>query len=279
MAGFSRTPLAFCSLAVIVLGILPGCASRGPSPTRLTYIQMFETGQYANAYGASAAAADKASGTTRNEAALVAGLSAQALNRNAEAVRWLRPLAASPDPTLAGKSNAALGLIAAERGEHEEAARMLTIAGEKLAGDESARASMYAGDSWGSLGQRENATAAYTHAQQRVTSDDGLRIMIGDRLRAGPNAPATTTATAPIGAIPSRGPTLTVQIGAWTSLSTARRQAQKVARTANVRIVPILKDNKRLYAVRVGKFSSREAAEQVKGIVGGSAVVTAASGE
>jgi hypothetical protein len=40
-----------------------------------------------------------------------------------------------------------------------------------------------------------------------------------------------------------------------------------------------LRDGKRFYAVRVGKFSSRSTAENLKKEIGGTAIVTAATGE
>jgi cell division protein FtsN len=72
---------------------------------------------------------------------------------------------------------------------------------------------------------------------------------------------------------------LTVQIGAFSSMETAQKEAGKVATRANVRIVPILSGGKRLYAVRVGQFSNRDAAETIRKQIGGKAVVTVASGE
>jgi tetratricopeptide (TPR) repeat protein len=272
---------AFTVVTVCVLS-LAACASRGGGSasggsTRggtLTSVQLFETGQYAAALEQSTREADKLNGAAKNEAMLIAGLSAQALNKNAEAVRWLKPISEGHDPMVVGRANASLGLIAQERGEHEEAARNLLIAGEKLQGDDAARASMYAGDSLTAMGKKDDAAKAYARAQEQVANDGGLRIMIGDRLRGVVPTRIATAAPTPVPAA-----SLTVQVGAWSNLSTAQSQARKVASKGQVRIVPILKDGKRLYAVRVGRFSSREAAEQVKGVIGGAAVVTVASGE
>ncbi len=277
MTRFANLAAWTLTAATAITMPLASCASRGgaPSQERLGYVQLFETGQYTAAYEQASREAEKSTGTPKNEASLIAGLSAQALNKNAEAVRWLKPLSTGTDPVLVGKSNAALGLIAQERGEHEQAAQHLLIAGEKLQGDEAARSSMYAGDSLSVLGKHDEATAAYTRAQQQVVNDGGLRIMVGDRLR---GVVPTKVATAPRQA-PVAPSSLTVQVGAWSNIATAQHQAQKVASKGQVRIVPILKDGHRLYAVRVGRFSSREAAEQVKTVIGGSAVVTVASGE
>ncbi|MFO0830746.1 MAG: SPOR domain-containing protein [Phycisphaerales bacterium] len=270
--------LSAAALLLAATLLAPGCAPRAANrpAEKLTSVQLFETGQYSAAYEQSTQEAQKLTGTPRAEASLIAGLSAQALNKNAEAVRWLKPLADGTDPVLVGKSNAALGLIAQERGEHEAAARHLLIAGEKLQGDEAARSSMYAGDSLNALGKHDDAKAAYTRAQQQVANDSGLRIMIGDRLRGVVPGKVAGTASPGSGASPQ---VLTVQVGAWSNPTTAKRQAEKLTDKSQVRIVNIIKNGQRLYAVRVGHFSSREAAEQVRKVIGGSAVVTVASGE
>jgi tetratricopeptide (TPR) repeat protein len=271
------TTTALTLLTGATLLPLASCVARGGGgkPQPASSVTLYETGQYGAAYEQASREAEKLTGVPRDEAALIAGLSAHALNKNAEATRWLRSLSNSRDAVLAGKSNAALGLIAQERAEHEQAAQHLAIAGEKLPGDEGARACMYSGDSLTALGRRDEATAAYTRAQEQVKDDAGLRIMIGDRLRGIVPTKVAAAPTAP----PVAPSSLTVQVGAWGNMTTAQRQAQKLAGTSQVRIIPILKDGRRLYAVRVGRFSSREAAEQVKNAIGGTAVVTIASGE
>jgi cell division protein FtsN len=156
--------------------------------------------------------------------------------------------------------------------------RHAPIAAARLDGDEAARAAMYAGDSFRQLGQSQQADESYQNARRLVVSDSDLRVMIGDRIAGKAATPRPSTATAAKGA-PPRTTMLTVQLGAFSSLETAQKEAQKVATRANVRIVPILSGGKRLYAVRVGQFSNRDAAETIRKQIGGKAVVTVASGE
>lgn len=283
----ARCTLA-ASLVTLVL-LAGGCSSNrprndAPSGQRTTqqarenYVTLYARGEYADAYEGAVAAAGSLSGPKRDEASLIAGLSSHALNRNAEAVRWLAPLENRNDSQLAGKASATMGLIAQERGEHETAARLLSKAAARLDGDEAARAAMYAGDSFRQMGQTQQAEESYQNARRLVVSDADLRVMIGDRLAGKAASPRPSSATAAKGATP-RNTMLTVQLGAFSNLETAQKEAQKVASRANVRIVPILSGGKRLYAVRVGQFSNRDAAETIRKQIGGKAVVTVASGE
>lgn len=301
------TPLA-CLLAGACLAMLPACASstsqrtnrpatgQASGSTAQSAADLYRSGQYSRSYDAAVAQANASRGTARDQAALLAGLSAHALNRNAEAVRWLRPLANNRDSILAGKAQATLGLIAQERNDHREAAELLTSASRRLAGDEAARAALYAGDSYRMLNQREQAREFYTLAQRKATSDANIRILAGDRLRGmGDAATATSAApaagTATIGARPTSSPspspaastapvgTLTVQVGAYRDRQTAEREAARLRGRFNVRIVSLRRDAGTLHAVRVGWFTNRQAAEQVRREVGGNATITTASGE
>jgi tetratricopeptide (TPR) repeat protein len=245
---------------------------------RQNFVALYAAGNYSDAYEGAIAAAGSLTGAKRDEASLIAGLSSHALNRNAEAVRWLAPLENRNDRQLAGKASATMGLIAQERGEHETAARLLSKAASRLEGDEAARAAMYAGDSFRQLGQTAQADASYQNARTLVVSDSDLRVMIGDRVAGKAVATRPSSGTRPA-ASSNRNSMLTVQLGAFSSMQTAQKEAQKVATRANVRIVPILSNGKRLYAVRVGQFSNRDAAENIRKQIGGKAVVTVASGE
>ncbi|HLP85217.1 MAG TPA: SPOR domain-containing protein [Phycisphaerales bacterium] len=277
---------------VLVMLVAGGCSSSRPrgdaagsgqtttAEARKNFVALYASGSYSDAYEGAVAAAGSEKGPRRDEAALIAGLSSHALNRNSEAVRWLAPLENRNDRQVSGKASATMGLIAQERGEHETAARLLSKAASRLEGDEAARAAMYAGDSFKQLGQSQQAEESYQNARRLVVNDGDLRVMIGDRIagKAITSRP-TTTAGASKGTATTRNSMLTVQIGAFSSMETAQKEAQKVASRANVRIVPILSGGKRLYAVRVGQFSNRDAAETIRKQIGGKAVVTVASGE
>lgn len=250
------------------------------------FAQTFEDKRYSEAYEQAVQVATQQRGSTQQQAALIAGLSAQAMNRNADAVRWLAPLRTSSDRVIAGQAHAAMGLIAQERGGHDEASQALMIASQKLTGDEAARAALYAGDSYRTMGKANEAQGAYERAQSLVQTDSGLRMMIGDRLRGGtPTMVATRPSVpsvvgAPRGTVDSAGSeVLTVQVGAYVYESAAQNQVRRLASKYNVRVVPILRNGKRMWAVRVGLFSSRSTAEALRKELGGTAIVTGATGE
>lgn len=262
--------------AMFAMLALAGCSS-SPTSTKSgsgDYVAQYASGQYSDAYNNAVQAAGTLRGSKRDQAALTAGLSAHALNRDAEAIRWLAPLENNSDPGVAGKSSATLGLIAQGRGEHETAARLLTKASNKLTGDESARAAMYAGDSYRALNNPSEASRMYKQAEQRLASDANLRMMLTERQRGG-------GAVAGGGAGSSSGTRdLTVQVGAFRDRATADREAKALAqRGVTARVVPLQRDGQQLWAVRVGKFTNRTAAENIRKTVGGKAVITVASGE
>ena len=249
------------------------------------YVALFESGAYQAAYDSASLEAGSMRSVRRSEAALIAGLSAQALSKDADAIRWLSPLKDDADGQIAGRSCAALGLIAQQRGEHDSAAQYLSRAGRKLQGDDAARAWMYASDSYRALGRANEASDALAKAKDMVRNDDALGALIADRAAGGTPRPVAGPVFGAPRARPQAtmrtGPTnFTVQAGAYASLSTAQRTSQQIARKGHAsRIVQIGKSGKTLYAVRVGSFSSKSAAENVRKTVGSGAIVTAAVGE
>lgn len=279
------------SMMVVALGVAgcksPRASSSGATGTKTQpvasgdYVELYRTGQYSASYEAAVTANGKGRSLEKEKSALIAGLSAHALNRNAEAVRWLKGLQTSKDPAIAGKALTTLGLVAQERGEHQDAAAHLSAAADKLTGDDAGRAAMYAGDSYRALGSRTKADEMYLKAQQLASSDSELRVLAGDRLRGGTPGPGVVgrqTSATPIVA-PGTNQRYTVQVGAFGDLRRAQREAQKLASRFAVRVVPIRKGRETLYTVRVGMFSSRDAAELVKQQLGGKATVTMPTGE
>jgi len=242
------------------------------------YVEQYASGQYSDAYNNAVEATGTQRGPKRDQAALTAGLSAHALNRDSEAIRWLGPLENNSDPGVSGKSSATLGLIAQQRGEHETAIKLLTRASQKLTGDESARAAMYAGDSYRAMGNNAEATRMYKQAESRLATDENLKLMLGDRLQG--RAPFAAGKGGQGTGISTGTRDLTVQVGAFKDRATADREAKSLAsRGVTARVVPISRDAQQLWAVRVGKFSNRSAAENIRKSVGGKAVITVASGE
>jgi tetratricopeptide (TPR) repeat protein len=262
-------------LALLVLP-LGGCSS-GQAPKDTDYVKQYDSGQYAASLETAGDAAGKLSGGNREQAALIAGLSAQALNRNAEAQRWLTPLVPSSDPNIGGRAGAALGLIAKEEGKNEEAARLLSDAGDKLSGDEAARAYVYAGDALRAQGRVSDATGAYLRAREKVASDGTLRVMINDRLRTGGPPSGTSVAGSPP---TSPSGKFTVQAGAFLNRKSAEQRAAQLRSKGPSRVVEILgSKGQRLYAVRIGRYATKPDAEIVRRSVGAGAIVTIASNE
>ena len=140
--------------------LVTGCSSSSKTGSK-DYKTLYENRQYAEAYKAALEAQTEGSSVQREQAALIAGLSAAALNKNDEAERILRPLTKSNDQTVSGKASAQVGLIAYEGNRHGEASELLTDASNKLSGDEGARASLYAGDALRAQGRTSDAKAMY----------------------------------------------------------------------------------------------------------------------
>ncbi|MGD9791299.1 MAG: SPOR domain-containing protein [Phycisphaerales bacterium] len=289
------------ALAMVVLTLLTACASNrsggDTSASATDYMLLYQTGQYSTAYD-SASSAARALGTSsqsREQASMIAGLSAQALGRADDSRQWLKPLQTSPRPEVKGKALAALGLISQSKGEHATAANDLRDASTWLesAGlvSEAARSAMYASDSYSS--NREEAAAQRELERASILASklpayDGqaatLRAMIADRQ-------SGRTVTAPWDSKPTRtvqarqtqntaptGSVFTVQVNAFSDQNRAQQSAARMARYAPARVVPILNaEGKTLYAVRLGQFATKAEADSLKRTIGGGARVVVAS--
>jgi tetratricopeptide (TPR) repeat protein len=270
------------SLMIMIAAPLSGC-SGSPKPAAdggtSDYMSLFKSGQYARAYEVASAQAQRTRGYEADRASLYAGMSAHALDRNADARRWLTPVVDSGDREISGNAAATLGLIAQEGGDHAAAVDLLSKAGSKLSGDESALSLMYAGDSMMRLGQRDKAHQTWETARERIVADVALRVMIGDRLAG--HGPTTangrpSTGSTPGSAQPSIGG-YTVQAGAFGNRRTADSTAAKLNAIAPARVVTITSSKGQpLHAVRLGRFRTRAEADQVRVRVGKDARVVAA---
>lgn len=265
----------FAAAAVLLVGAttMGGCSSSHKSGSK-DYKTLYENRQYADAYKAAMEAQTEGSSVQREQAALIAGLSAAALNKNDEAERILRPLTKSGDQTVSGKASAQVGLIAYEGNRHSEASELLTDASNKLSGDEGARASLYAGDALRAQGRTSDAKSMYEKAQTQVQNDSTLKVLISDRIAAvsGLNKAGTGG--------------FTVQLGAFSSFQRAQVQADRyraraqAAGLATPRIVQTKNTAGALvYAVRVDRFATRQAADAARTKLGADARVMTTQGE
>jgi septal ring-binding cell division protein DamX len=212
----------------------------------------------------------------RDQASLVAGLSARALGRKEDAKHWLTPLTFNADPAITGKACVALGAIAHEEGRNKDAADLFTKAGNRLTGDDAAHALMCAGDSLKALRKPAEATEMYEQAKAKVVSDQQLRVEIGDRL-AGASPASLSSAhpkTGPTSTVSAVGGRYTVQTGAFSSLKKAKTEAKKYVSRGPAKAIRITDSaGKKLYAVQVGRFSTKQDAEMVRRSVGHGAIV------
>lgn len=245
----------------------------------------YNSGNHAEAFQRASEASVKGPREEREQASLVAGLSAHSLGNNIQAKQYLQPLAYSQNAEIAGKANATLGLIADSEGDMAGAARSFELAGSKLSGDEAARAYLHAGDAYTAAGNKTLAQSMYKRGSTMVTGDPGLAAAIRERM----NATSTTASAAP-GMTPGGGfgdaPTgpFSIQLGAFGNRANAEKLAAEVAANASAmgmgqpRIVPTTRNGQTLFAVRVGGFNDRRAAATARDRFGKGGFV-AANGE
>ena len=274
-----RLAALFC--AVFAVASLTGCQTTGEKLAEETYTQAYTAKRYEQALkSAETKSRDTdAPAGDRERASLVAGLSAYALGKQTVASSYMRPLTASGDKQVAGRANWTLGQIEAERGNHVEASKYLVKAGEELDADDSARAYLLAGDCYWRLKMQTQAKELYEKAGMRAV-DPGVKSTVDARLagRAPPaiSKPGTggvpinaNTGTAKSGAgKATRGGPFTVQLGAFEKIESAQTLASQSLATATKVNAPsptvvatTTADGRTLYAVRVGEYQTREAAQ------------------
>lgn len=239
-------------------------AAGAPTASQEPYVSAYTSDRYAMAKSLAEAEMRRVGGAARDRAALIAGLAAHALDDDSEAEGLLAPLANNPDQEIAGRAEACLGLIAAERSQHDRAARHLSAAARRLSGDEGARAAMFAGDSLMVLNRQAEARTQYRLASGNAT-DAELRRSIADRLEIG---------------------NFTVQIGVYSQRSNAMRAVADIAPTAALlglgepRVVERVEaSGKASYVVQVGRFTNRRQGTTAQTRLGSGWLVSVATGE
>lgn len=251
---------AIGAAALGVFAMLSGCQT-SPLPPPPSAVTAYEAHNYEQAYKDAAAEYNRTSGLRRDRAALMAGLSAHALGRYAEAKRWLEPLTHHSDRDISGRASATLGLIDAKEGNNAAAAALLSSAGRKLTGEAAAHANFEAGESYAALGRLAAARLHYQLAAA-TTTDPELKKLIADRLGM-------------VG--------YTVQVGAFASRTNAERKAASVRPRAMAlglgepRIVErVGSGGRRLYLVQIGSYKTEREATTARTRLGGDAVVASA---
>ncbi|MGQ0627027.1 MAG: SPOR domain-containing protein [Phycisphaerales bacterium] len=261
----------FVALTAMLIGCSGGGGSgSGGSAPKGDSVAAYRAGDYAGALAAAEAEAQGTTGAARERAALMAGLSNYALKRADEATTWLLPLIESEDPKIAGTAAWTLGSIAYDKGNYPKAITLLATAKPKLKGDDAAKALALEGDCHARLNKPAEARAAYAEAAALAT-DESLRASLTSR--AGGVIPV------PLGGGPSTIPPGTryvIQLGAFGN----RASAEKLAANSSAAVVRAGQGRPRVvqrsdratgqgvFAVRVGDYGSRQAAEAVLGQLG-----------
>lgn len=255
----NRRTIPGLAMLLIAVSLMHGCASPRQTGGKASAVALYEMGRYDDAYRAAIREEGRSSGKVRQRAALTAGLAAHAIGRDAEASRWLRPLARSNDPKVAGRAEATLGLVAMADSDHPRAATLLASAGRKLTGEASARANYHAAEAYTLSGRPDTARLHMRLALAQSTDDDfknTIRRQLGEF-------------------------EYTVQIGAYSALQNAERAAEGVRSSAtrlglgDPRIVEHrTAAGSTLFLVHIGKFVTRDEAKSARVRLGRQGVVT-----
>lgn len=250
----NRTITAWALTLAVVGGLLSGCATNdpidvesGPPAEILAHANdAYDHGAYVTAYRNAIQLANRTREPEHYLAAYIAGMSLWKLDDRSRAVYYLSIAKNSPDSGLAADALAALGLIHAEMGKHEQAVKELLAAAPKLAGDDCANAYLFAAISQQKLGQQAAARSNLLIAQ-RYAADPAIRSQINQLL----------------------GVTgYTLQTGAYTKEANARQAAGRLLTQSSSlnlgspRILVITKDGKRYYRVQLGQFATVDSANR-----------------
>lgn len=186
------------ALAVLALTSVAGlgaCQSGGGGAAGASgepYAQSFSSGRYQQAYTQATAEAQSGSEQERERAALVAGMSASAMGKPADAARWLSPLVNSRDPQVAGRAAWTLAKMSEENGKSAEAGAWYARAAKSLRGDDAARCALAGGDALRRAGDSAGADDLYAEGVRKA-DDEGLRAQIEQRQSGGGATVATVS--------------------------------------------------------------------------------------
>ncbi len=238
MRAMQRRVSPLTPIITLLLLVMGGCQTSRPlqASGNPTYINLYRSGAYNEAFEAAKAVPTTAHGSER----LIAGMSLAAMGRGSEAKTWLSPLTNSADKNIRGRAEATLGLIYADEEQHSEAARFLQSASDDLAGPMKGWAAHYGAQEFGFAGDNMRA--------ERMRTVSELR---------GPGA----VPTADLGQF-------TVQLGSFSSRSLAQSRVRATSSTAEKagldlpRVELTIAGDRPLYAVRVGRFETSADAKQ-----------------
>jgi len=237
---------------ILAAALLAGCATQQTTTQdqQLAAAQSaYNGGDYHGAYRRATHVYSIARGSTRDEAAYLAGISAQRLGNGPAAQSHLQAAARAADRRLAAEANASLGLLHSEQGRFDLAARDLTRAAADLEGQDKANAHFYAAVAQQKLGQWPQARTNLVLARA-ATQDPAFRHQVEAQL-------AVTG--------------YTIQVGAFRSEANARTAADRAAPAATSQRVGLPRlvastDSRGLPVtlVHVGRYATFAAANQAR---------------
>lgn len=241
--------------AALALG---GCKSQSAKPA----LELFNQGDYPGAYReAETIAAASKEDAAREQAALIAGMSAYELRRYDDAERWLRPVSRSTDREMSGRALATLGLVGVRRDRYSTAAIDLMAAGRRLKGDDAAQANYFAGECYTLMGNLDRARSAYNSALATAQTPL-LRERIGQRLA---------------------GSDYTLQLGVFSNKANADALLAKATRQSTQRgldaptITPTQDvAGRTVFLVQLGRFKNRTDAVAARAKLGMDSVIVPA---
>lgn len=229
---------------------LAGCASGGGSG-RASYRDHYEAGRYQLALASARATAGAPGGTT--DAALVAGLSAEAMRDDTTARLWLQPIARGSGD-LAARARAGLALIELRTGDPLIAARELESVSLQLPGQDGREAARVAADAYERAGRASDA--------------ERLR-----RRSAGMFEPARASEPG------YASGNYTLQVGAYSTRSRANQRVAEVSsatRSAGLgepRVEFATRNGQPLYLVQIGRFQTEADAQRAQRSLGITTIV------
>jgi len=231
-------------LAVLSTLLLIGCeTAQGPSLD--TAMAEYNRRQYNSAYARAKQVMDTSTGSTEDQARLIAGMSAYRLGNKATARSLLQPLRFNSDAHTAGTANATLGIMHKEDGNNASAESHLLRAIDNLSGNDRAQAHYHVASVYQKMGR-------WADAQKHLRLCAALATMTS--LKVAAEQQISTTG-------------YTLQLGAYADRSNAEDRARKLSVTctrAGLGTPRVLQSSTpsggTLYLVQVGRFSTFSAA-------------------
>lgn len=258
-----RLTLPIISTCLLVIGLAAGCSSTSKGGNLDKAVTDYNAASYSQAEQEAVQAMNKSTGSAKENAAYVAGLSAYRMGNTEEAERRLLIAAQSANTQTAGSAKAMLGQVRLDQNRPREAAVYFSDASRLLTGEDAQKAA-------------KSAALAYQQVGDTTASRQWTDIS--------KTSPGSTTASGSR----STGPTLgfALQVGAFGDKKRAQRAADDANTVAKrdglgpVRVINKRDDRgKPLYLVQFGFFTSRDAAAAARSRIGKlEYIVTAVSG-